>query len=333
MQYQAMNISRWSFFFVIAIGLGYPAVFRYSPPTIGGLSDTANYFESVEKGVGAGEVDHWKYRILIPALARPLRSMLFNATGRPESTAAAILLVNAAFVATMALVTYTLAIAVAATPASALVASFIWLCSFPVSNYHLAGMVDSVEALAVGLTMLAGVTGRWSIVMLVPLLALGKETSVPLAVSAAAGFSAYRCVRHEPCLSAIAWTVTLAALGVGGVATAYWLVDGAWTGLMALIEEEHSPGDFFSTVWQTLINEGNLYVFVALLPAGLAGRKAIPASLWVAACFASLGAIALAIWNAASANVARPVFSAIGPVLAIGAAAWLSKRSVAPISR
>ena len=48
-----VHLRRWLLYFVIAIGLGYASVFRYSPPSTGALSDTGYYFATTERGVGA----------------------------------------------------------------------------------------------------------------------------------------------------------------------------------------------------------------------------------------------------------------------------------------
>ena len=80
-------------------------------------------------------------------------------------------------------------------------------------------------------------------------------------------------------------------------------------------------------LWPSLFNRGTFYIFIALLPAALAGRRGVPAPLWAAGCFAALAALALGAWSLSDAtktNAARPLFSAIGPVLAIAAAAWLA---------
>lgn len=338
-----MPIGRWLLFFVIALGLGYPAVMRYSPPTVGGLSDTAHYFAMAGNGVDAEESGHWQYRVLIPALAKPIRSLLFTLTGRPESTAAAMLVVTAAFTATTATVIGLLAHAVGttsigttsigATSVTATLASLLWLSSFPVANYQLAGMVDSAESLAVAVLLLAGLLNRWPLVLAIPVLAFAKETVVPLSVAAAIGFLIYYHSKQQPYRHAIACTAALAGLGLVSVAAAHWLVDDSWAGLWALINDEHGGGNLLVNLWQALVNRGNLYVFIALLPAGLLGRKHVPASLWLAAGLAAVGALALGSWNSAGPNVARPLFSALGPVLAVGAAGWLARHVETPGAR
>lgn len=322
-----LYLQRWLLYFVIAIGLGYAAVFRYSPPTIGGLSDSGAYFAITEHGIDANVDGHWRYRLLVPLAARPLRALLYDLTGKPESTAAALLVVNAAFVATTALVIGMLAVANGAGTANAALASLIWLCSFAVVNYQLAGMVDSVESLALALVLLAGSSGRWPLVLAVPLLAFGKETLVPISAAAAIGFILCCWQRRESCTRPLAWTASFAVLGIASVALTHRAADGSWPALLSLITDERGEGDFAPALWQAIANEGMLYVFIALLPAGIIGGHQLPPRLWAAAGCAALAAVTLGVWRVAGPNTARPLFSALGPLLAIGTALWLGRAS------
>ncbi|MFZ0733754.1 MAG: hypothetical protein WAM79_15630, partial [Candidatus Sulfotelmatobacter sp.] len=58
-------------FFLIAAGLGYPALNRYDPRLVPGLSDVQSYAAMVT-GTAVPGPDHMKFRVLIPWMARPL---------------------------------------------------------------------------------------------------------------------------------------------------------------------------------------------------------------------------------------------------------------------
>lgn len=57
--------------FLVSFGLGYPVLNRYSPPSTLGLSDSLQYYRLVEQGPQAA-IGHWRYRILVPFLAKPI---------------------------------------------------------------------------------------------------------------------------------------------------------------------------------------------------------------------------------------------------------------------
>ena len=97
-------LNRWQsallliLFFLICFGLGYPTLNRYDPPQIQGTSDSANYFNLVRTGPQDAE-GHWRYRVLVPYLAKPFYWLAKSHIGSWNPISFGILIINSAFVA------------------------------------------------------------------------------------------------------------------------------------------------------------------------------------------------------------------------------------------
>ncbi len=89
-------------FFLIAAGLGYPALNRYDPRLVPGLSDVQSYAAMVT-GTAVPGPDHMKFRVLIPWMARPLYRVAEGRVGSWDPVMFALVAVDSFFVAATAL--------------------------------------------------------------------------------------------------------------------------------------------------------------------------------------------------------------------------------------
>ena len=69
----------WCLFFLICFSLGYPTLNRYTPDTaaatsaypFASLGDTIYYTSLVKNGFMEEPDTHWRYRVLVPYVAKP----------------------------------------------------------------------------------------------------------------------------------------------------------------------------------------------------------------------------------------------------------------------
>src|SRR5690242_14644763 len=92
----------WLMFVFICFGLGYPTLNRYDPTHTGGIIDSGHYFQLVISGPRAVD-GQYRYRILVPYLAKPVFLAVVNRLGTWNPVSFALLVVNSAFCATSAL--------------------------------------------------------------------------------------------------------------------------------------------------------------------------------------------------------------------------------------
>src|SRR5207247_341279 len=71
------------------------------PSLLEGTSDSRQYFKVVVEGPRAAD-EHWRSRVLVPFLAKPLYRLAANRAGSWNPVALALLVVNSAFCATAA---------------------------------------------------------------------------------------------------------------------------------------------------------------------------------------------------------------------------------------
>ena len=169
----------WTFFFAVCVGLGYPTLNRYDP----GVSnvDATEYSKMVRNE--AGVAPHFRHRVLIPYLARPIFRAAVGRVGSWNPAYFALLLVNSWFVSGTAYLLFIVASLHIGSPTIALLSSAIYLLNFAVPNLLLAGLVDSGEAFFL-LALVGILSAEWF--FLLPLAAvlgsLAKETFLPFAL-------------------------------------------------------------------------------------------------------------------------------------------------------
>ena len=314
----------FSAFFAASIGLGYGSLARFRAPEVPGLHDAGRYALMVREGIGRGD-EPWRFRVLVPALARPIFLSLDGRTGSWAPEAAALLIVNAALSAGTALAIVVLSAAAAGSWDAGLAAGLLYLLTFAVPNFHLAGLVDSGEALAFALLALALASGRFGLSPVV--LATGvlaKETFLPLGVLFGL---AWAVAGPGPRVRKILWTA-MAALAGGAALTA---VRSLFLGRLSYpLEGAPSvPGgsELLAALGACFGAPAFWYTFAGLVPFALPRLSRLPAPWRAAAATAALGAAVLGAWAGSGGNAARGMFDASAAPLCAAAGWFLSDRA------
>jgi len=310
----------WSFFFAVCIGLGYPTLNRYDP----GIRnpDAKEYAKMVsgEEGVAT----HFRHRVLIPYLARPIFRVANGRVGSWNPAYFALLLVNSWFVSGTAFLLFLVVSRHMGSPNIALLSSAIYLLNFAVPNLLLAGLVDSGEAFFL-MALVWVLSAQWF--FLLPLAAvlgsLAKETFLPFSVVFAASWMVMNR-RQRPLGKQLMWLV---ATGLAGLASLTAVLTGTngfllspWTYAGMLRSSLASPATA-----AVAVKDLNFWcVFAWLLPLGLCRLKRLPRE-WVMASFiTTLVALGFTAYhnNARDAGpaAARPIFSIAGPLLSVSVA-------------
>ena len=302
--------------FVVCFGLGYPTLNRYTPPATHGLSDSLQYYRLVEQGPQAA-FGHWKYRILVPFLAKPI---YWIASGRLRSwnpTSFALLVVNSGFCAAAATLLSRLVFRLYQNSVIAVTASFAYLLNFTVANFHLSGLVDSAEAFWFLALTWSLMTRRWLVLPIIGLFAgLSKETFVPGAFVFATVWILSEPNREWAKASAGILGMTVVAL-ITVMAVRSTIDHALVTPWQIVVQEKvvsagvlHNLLAIFMswTFWLTLVWAPFLFL----------AAKRIPKAWSYGAVAGAVASLALAVWNnAGGGNTARPMFNVLGPVLAL----------------
>lgn len=304
----------------ICFGLGYPGVARYDPRRSGNY-DAGVYYRMV---LGEPVRAPAGFRVLTPTLARGVHSVVSRIElGTWDPVLLSLLVVNAVFVSLSAMILMRIAAAVSGDATVVAVCPLVYLCSFAVVNFHLAGLVDAGEGFFLMALLLALLCDRW---MPVPLLigfgALAKETVLPLGVCATVVWwaTARAGGRRPGRLAAAAIPLSL-ALGSASILACRWLVDVpayeahqlSWSRLAQI----------FPNAIDCLLTKTQLYVFAFLLPLGIPRLGRIPGALLAASLGMALLAWLLGAYAAIGDNLHRPLFNTLGPVLAVSSSIFL----------
>lgn len=302
--------------FLVCFGLGYPTLNRYSPPATHGLSDSLQYFRLVEQGPHAAS-GHWKYRVLVPFLAKPIYWAARGRLGSWNPIAFSLLVVNSLFCAAGASLLSFLSFKVYGNPMLAVIASFAYLLNFTVANLDLSGLVDSSEAfwfLALTWSLMAR---RWLVLPLIGLFAgLSKETFVPVAFVFAIVW-----LVAEPngeWVKAGAGIVTMTIAGLATVMVVRSTIDHALVTPWQIAAQERIVSAGLLHNLRAIFVSWSFWLTLVWLPFLFFAAKRIPKA-WRYAALAGAGtALALGVWNNASgSDTARPIFNVLGPVLAL----------------
>ena len=312
-----MALSAWGLLLLcICFGLGYPTLNRYYPPSTHGLGDSKQYYAMVERGPSAAS-GHWKYRILVPILARPIYGAASGHLRTWNPTSFALLMVNSAFCAAAALLVSVLAYLVGANCSIAVIAAFAYLLNFTVANYQLSGMVDSAEAFWFVLLNWALLRSRW---WLLPAIALGagltKETFLPIAVVFGAVWMLMEPGEDRP--KRLLAILSMVVLGVATMLTVRSIIDHNLATPWGMLAEERqlSPQANYNLLamfrsWNLWLTAGwSFFLFFT-------AHRFSPGWRYGALAAAAV-VVFLAAWdNAGWDNLARPLFNVLGALLAI----------------
>lgn len=314
----------WGLFFVIALSLGYPTLNRYDPGKAN-LADNIHYQNLITEGFQASSESHWRYRVLVPYVAKPFYHLGKGRIGSWNPVAFGLLISNALFLASTALILLMFCFRISGDVRAGLIAGLLLLANFNVSNLYLAGLVDAGEVFVVTLLAWSMLNGFWVALPALGILGgLAKETCIPIGVALASGWFLSDWLKEQFSRKhfllivafGLASLLTLAALKVIGGADMRWPWENLAGGSMV-------KGGFFSEFFGLLINKSFFYTFIWLLPLGALGLRYISRG-WVWGSAASaLVVLVLSAGIGVGDNIGRPLFSAMGPMLTVSAAVFL----------
>lgn len=314
----------WGLFFSICLSLGYPTLNRYTPAK-SNISDTVKYHNLIKDGFVKTEESHWRYRVLVPYVAKPFYHLGKGRIGSWDPLAFGLLIANALFLSAAAIVLVLITRQLRDDIRPGLLSGLLLLANFNISNLYLSGLIDSGEIFLVTFLAWALIKGYWGVLPIIGIFgALTKETCIPITVSMASGWFLKDWLagrfdrKHFVLIIALGLTslITLAALKFAGAEKIRW----PWENLSAVSTNELH---YFSDLMALLLNRNIYYTFIWLLPLGVLGLRYVPRG-WVWGSAATTAVILLlSAAIGVGDNVSRPLFSAMGPILTVAASLFL----------
>jgi hypothetical protein len=298
------------------------------------------YYKLVEQGPTAA-AGHFKYRVLVPYLAKPIYWIVRGRLGSWDPTAFAMLIVNSVFCTAATLFVSMLGFRVSGSCSVGVVAAFAYLLNFSVANYHLSGMVDSADAFWFVLMTWALLSRKWVLLPAIGLVAgLTKETFIPMGfVFAGTWVLSESSPQRAKKVFAV---VAMAVVGLITVLVVRSIIDHAVVLPWNMVSQERSTaGGFIQNLLRTG-TEWNLWFTLIWLPPVFFVAKRIPKAWLRAALAGAVVTIALSAWNDAgrapgrpvvsAGNLARPLFNIVGALFAVSFAATVqSVQALAPV--
>lgn len=310
-------------FFLIAAGLGYPALNRYDPRTVPGLSDVQSYAALVT-GTAVPGPDHMKFRVLIPWMARPLYRMANGHIGSWDPVMFGLVAVDALFEAATALLIVVLGMRILGSYPVALIGALLYLVNFAVPNMRLVGLVDAGEGfflLAVYWCLSEG--EFWMLPFIAILGALTKETFVPFSIVFMAAWWAVmgrKVPRYGAAWIVFSWVSSFAAIGI-----LHYVLGGRFESPVAFAESLRGNANYLAHFASSLWDRNLLYVFVWLAPLGIPRLQRFPKGWLIPAAATCVVVFVLdGYYGGAPGTVGRALFSVAGPLLALSSAELLA---------
>lgn len=323
----------WLLFFLICLGLGYPALKRYDPRATAGLSDTVKYYAMTTGEDQSAFREVFRRRILVPLVARPFHwfARTYLKTWNPGFFA--LLVANSLFCATTVCFVVSIGARLFDDLAIALLGATLYLLSFAVPNLLLAGLVDAGEACFMAMLIWAFLAGKWFLLPLLGIVgALAKETFVPFASVLAISWWLMEVHRDETRGSKrkrqqLMWIGSMGVVGLATVMLVYSQVAGrfAWPWDIAL--EARADVNYFMAVARSISQPNFWYVFGWLIPLGVWRLGFFPRPWVVAAIITATTAILLGAFIDAGGSIGRSVFNISGPLLSLSVALLFARPS------
>lgn len=316
----------WGLFFITGFSLGYPTLNRYTPSQPQ-LSDSEYYAPLVEKGISEEINSFWRYRVLVPYVAKPFYWLGQGRIGTWNPVYFGLLMANSIFISLGALFLLIITELIVGDIKIGFTASLLFLTHFNTTNLYLSGLVDSAEIFLIILVAWALLTNRWFILPFVGVLAaLTKETAIAFPIILSSGWYAWQWMtqgwRWKPVLA-------IALLALAGFATLSVLQSAfspviVWPWEIVAGKSSFKISGISSRLFDLLSSRSIYYTFIWLLPLGLLGIRTMPRP-WIAGSVLSFAAAAIMSAMAPTGeNVSRPLFTAVGPILLVAAAVFLS---------
>ncbi len=331
------SLALWLLFLLICLGLGYSALNRYDPTQTSGTRDGAVYRDMVVRGGSGqalegpdalarlGKAENY-YRLLVPAIARPIYLLAVGRTGTWDPAMLGLLMANSLFTATTVSLLMEVGRHLGLNRPTTLLAAALYLLNFAVVNLNLAGLIDSGEACFMLAVVWSQLEGRWYLLPVWGVMgALAKETFAPLCTIFVLGWWIAGEPGNRLRFARIPWICALAASSLLTVSVAMSIVARGWVWPWEFAASMHSGGGLLAGLRDCLLNHTFWYVFVWLLPLGIPRLHRLPLPWVVASGMAFCGALVLGAYNNAGGNTARALFNVAGPILSLSAAMFLSE--------
>ena len=327
----------WGLFFLICFSLGYPTLNRYEPSTAAAttyasLPDTQYYASLVENGFMEEPDSYWRYRVLVPYVAKPFYRLFKGNIGSWNPIFFSLLIANSLFVASAALFLFLVGFTVSGSRTVGFISSLLCLSHFNVSNLLLAGLVDSGELFVLVFVTWLLLQQKWQMLPFVAVLAfLTRETTVVFMVGLATGwliadYHQYRSKLSDVYSKAFYICISI-AIGLGGIVLLRYI--GTSKIVSPLLFGGHVGGInltiFYIGLKGLVTSKALIYAFIWLLPLGLLGLISIPKNWLWATIFTTVGALFLIVLMNAGENAGRPLFNVAGPMLIVAAASYITK--------
>lgn len=316
----------WPLFFAICFGLGYPTLRRYDPRITEGMSDTPKYYAITTGADTSGFKEMFRCRVLVPYVARPFYWFAQKYLPTWNAGFFGLLMANALFCATTACLIASIGNKLLNDSGTALFGAMLYLSSFAVSNFQLAGLIDSGEACFLAALLWSLLNDRWYLLPLWGVLgALAKETFVPFSIVFA--FTWWLVARSQSTnlSSRLKWIVALAVMGLATVMAVHSAVSGELKWPWQIAGQARAPVNFFVALWHCLTERSFWYVFGWLIPLGVWRLQIFPKPWRAAAISTSILAILLGAYSNAGGTVGRATFNIIGPLLSLSVAALIAR--------
>jgi len=328
----------FSVFFMISLGLGYATLNRFDPVAIEGLRDIAFYADVVRNGpvFQDEQTAGIQRRILMPAIGHLVYVMLPH-LGSWNAISVALLLVNSAFTALSVVLIFDMTYRFYTDVSIALVAGFLFVTSFFVTNSYLVGSVDAAYGFFFLVLYSSLLREKWNHLPIIMCFGcLAKEVFLPVG----GAFVLFALLHRVFTLRGIPWAqfvpvfLMLLSGGVTIVVTNYFIlgsISPPWA-MLPVVDSDVEQFGFDVGVFVESIALELLRFFLSLgllVILGLCSMRSLP--LWFlvgnsGAVFMvlSLGAyISLGGANVTGADYARFVFSPAALLLCSASAATL----------
>ena len=312
----------WLLFLLVAFGLGYPTLNRYDPRELG--PDWNSYYRVVVNQSAQDDAP-FCYRVLVPEVAKPFYWLAKGHVRTWNPVFFGLLVANCLFCATAALLLLLLGLRALGNLPVALLACTLYLLNYVVANLWLSGMVDSAEACMMLAVMLALFSERWWVLPLIGIAGgMAKQSFLPFSVIfAAAWWLALPRFRRN--YRQLIWVAALGVASAASITLVYCAATGHFLAPWGMVGFFTPSSNLLANAVKEITDQQFWYAFVWLLPLGLWRVKWMPRP-WVAASAATgVFTLGLGAWVHLAGTVNRPLFSVIGPVLAVSAAGLLTE--------
>ena len=317
-------------FMSICFGLGYASFQRYDPRTTG-INDTISYYNMTQFNYDPQETPPpFRFRPLIPTLAGGILKIVSHLNlGSWNPVFFCLSMVNSVFISFTCLILIEITRSLKLGNVGALLSPFLYLSSYSVVNYHMAGLIESGEAFFITAIILALLKEKWFFIpILIGIGAFAKEGVVLFGLAYIVSWWLFQWFTgNTRCRNLLVYIILAVILGVISICVIRSVIGGP------LFYENQVPTlnrwlGIPHFLFRSLYIKDILYALTYLLPIGLIGLKRIPLDFVIASLVSGLMVVMAAAYR--EAHMGRVLFDTIGPLLTISCAVFLSEILNAP---